>query len=84
MTTQSAATTDVLPARALFASLKKLTRAALVGLGAMILAAPVVAAQSPVKAARIGVLSGGAASTEAVCTRPFRARGQTSFRSAGV
>ena len=45
---------------------KRLTRTALVGLGVMILWAPVVAAQSPVKAARIGALSGGAASTEAV------------------
>ena len=38
----------------------------------MILWAPVVAAQPPVKAARIGVLSGGAASTEAVRDEAFR------------
>jgi len=72
MTTQSAAATGVLPARALFASLKKLTRAALVGLGAMIFLAPVVAAQSPVKAARIGVLATGTASTQAVRDEAFR------------
>ena len=52
--------------RGIFEGAKSLTRMALVGLGAMILSAPVVAAQSPVKAARIGALSGGAASTEAV------------------
>ena len=72
MTTESAAASAVLPARAFFASWKKVTRAALVGLGAMILSAPVVAAQSPVKAARIGVLSGGAASTQAVRHEAFR------------
>ena len=72
MTTQSAAATDVLPARALFASLKKLTRAALVGLGAMILSAPVVAAQSPVQAARIGVLDPGTASLRTVRYGAFR------------
>ena len=38
----------------------------------MILSAPVVAAQPPVKAARIGVLSGGAASTQAVRNEAFR------------
>jgi putative ABC transport system substrate-binding protein len=38
----------------------------------MILSVPVVAAQSPVKAARIGVLSGGAASTQAVRWEAFR------------
>ena len=51
---------------------KRLTRMALVGLGAMILSAPVVAAQSPVKAARIGVLAGGTASTDAVRYEAFR------------
>ena len=63
-------TTLVLCAR--FAPWKKLTRTALVGLGAMILSAPVVAAQSPVKAARVGVLEGGAVSTEAVRHEAFR------------
>jgi putative ABC transport system substrate-binding protein len=58
--------------RRIFEGAKKLTRTALVGLGAMILSAPVVAAQSPVKAARIGVLSGGAASTEAGRDEAFR------------
>jgi putative ABC transport system substrate-binding protein len=38
----------------------------------MTLSAPVVAAQSPVKAARIGVLSGGGASTEAHWYEAFR------------
>jgi putative ABC transport system substrate-binding protein len=54
------------------AGAKKLTRTALVGLGAMILSAPVVAAQSPVKAARIGVLAGVTASTHAVREEAFR------------
>jgi putative ABC transport system substrate-binding protein len=58
--------------RRIFEGAKKLTRTALVGLGAMILSAPVVAAQSPVKAARIGVLEGGTASTEAVRHEAFR------------
>jgi putative ABC transport system substrate-binding protein len=58
--------------RRIFESAKKLTRTALVGLGAMILSTPGVAAQSPVKAARIGVLSGGAASTEAIRHEAFR------------
>ncbi len=51
---------------------KRLTRTALVGLGVMILSAPVVAAQSPVKAARIGVLANGTASTDAVRHEAFR------------
>ncbi len=58
--------------RRIFEGAKTLTRTALVGLGAMILLAPVVAAQSPVKAARIGVLSGGTTSTEAVRHEAFR------------
>ena len=57
--------------RRIFEGAKKLTRTALVGLGAMILLAPVVAAQSPVKAARIGILAGGTASTEAVRYEAF-------------
>ena len=58
--------------RRIFEGAKKLTRTALVGLGAVILSAPVVAAQSPVKAARIGVLAGGTASTETVRYEAFR------------
>jgi len=58
--------------RRIFEGAKKLTRTALVGLGAMILLAPVAAGQPPVKAARIGVLSGGAASTQAVRNEAFR------------
>ncbi len=50
--------------RRIFERAKRLTRTALVGLGAMILSAAVVAAQLPAKTARIGVLSGGAASAE--------------------
>ena len=58
--------------RRIFKGAKKLTRTALVGLGAMILSAPVVAAQSPVKAARIGILAAGTASTQAVRHEAFR------------
>jgi putative tryptophan/tyrosine transport system substrate-binding protein len=58
--------------RRIFEGAKKLTRAALVGLGAAILSAPVVAAQSPVKAARIGVLANGTAPTEAYRHEAFR------------
>ena len=58
--------------RRIFEGARKLTRTVLVGLGAMILSAPVVAAQSPVKAARIGVLAGGTASTDAVRYEAFR------------
>jgi len=77
--TTAAAVSDVLVSaesavvgRRIFEGAKKLTRAALVGLGVMILSAPVVAAQSPVKAARIGVLAGGTASTQAVGLEAFR------------
>jgi putative ABC transport system substrate-binding protein len=58
--------------RRIFEGARKLARTALVGLGAMILSAPVVAAQSPVKAARIGVLADGAASTQDVRWEAFR------------
>jgi putative ABC transport system substrate-binding protein len=58
--------------RRIFAGAKKLTGTALVGIGAMILSAPVVTAQSPVKAARIGVLANGTAPTEAVRHEAFR------------
>jgi putative ABC transport system substrate-binding protein len=58
--------------RRIFEGAKKLTRTALVGLGVMILSAPVVAAQSPVKAARIGILAAGTASTHAVRHEAFR------------
>jgi putative tryptophan/tyrosine transport system substrate-binding protein len=57
--------------RRIFEGAKKLTRTALVGLGAMIFLAPVVAAQSPVKAARIGVLAPGTASLQAVRDEAF-------------
>ena len=61
-----------LVSRRIFEGAKKRTRTVLVGLGAMILSAPVVAAQSPVKAARIGVLADGGASTLAVRYETFR------------
>jgi ABC-type uncharacterized transport system substrate-binding protein len=51
---------------------KKVTCAALVGLGVMFLSAPVVTAQSPAKAARIGVLVNGTASTSAASYEAFR------------
>jgi putative ABC transport system substrate-binding protein len=51
---------------------KKLTRAALVGLGALVLSAPGVAAQPPAKAARIGVLDPGTASLRTVRYEAFR------------
>ena len=58
--------------RKIFECAKRLTRTALVGLGLMILSAAVVAAQSPVKPARIGVLATGTASTQAVRDEAFR------------
>jgi putative ABC transport system substrate-binding protein len=56
----------------IFEGAKRLTRTALVGLGAMIFLAPVVAAQSPVKTARIGILASGTASTQAARYEAFR------------
>jgi putative ABC transport system substrate-binding protein len=51
---------------------KKLTRASLVGLGAMILSAAVAAAQPPARAARLGVLDAGTASAQTVRYEAFR------------